>query len=305
MNDLLHRHRWFYRPVMPLPRFSLLLLVATAGCAARATTGTGTSKPDTAVAPPPEPLPPPPEVPAVIRVPNVTPEVRYVVSSTAEIQRDSSGQISSLQLETAATVRLALERDSVSTRGSGVVNAFQVTGYEQLGAKARSMYPEPLTVPFDLLFDSLQARVSVRPPLANECDQPETGATALVRELVVHLPREVRAGQTWNESRVSFVCRAGVPMTLRTTNNFRVDNIEMRGATPVVHLTRTTETSMEGSSAGPWRSVSVRGSGTGAQAIRVHGGTGAVLEIDGRNTLVLQVRDEKVTQSTQLRVRSG
>jgi hypothetical protein len=237
-------------------------------------------------------------------LPRRTQEERYAVESVARVERDSAGRKESAELRTRAFVTFSVERDSVQLRGVGVVDSFAVRGLEQVGGKP-SAPMTPMTVPFEFTIDSAQVRVSVRPALSNLCDAPETGATNLVREMLVRLPRQLDAGATWSDSSASFVCRAGVPITIRTRSSYVVDRVDAREQGVDVYITRTMQLALDGASTVAWRARSVRGTGTGTQSIRIDGRSGALLELNGQSTLMLDVGTDKIRQENQLQVKGA
>jgi hypothetical protein len=293
----------------------VLACAAFAACSSALTPAIPAPAPAPAAAPPPVNRPVPAARPAApaptartmsrLTLPAATPEQRYAVEATARVERDSAGSRETMELRTSARVSLSLQHEAQRTRGSGMVESFIVSGFDR-GAQAAAArgIPAPVAFPFDLTIDSAQIRVSTRPPLANECDRIETAATGLVRDMLVRLPREVAVNDSWQDSSVAFVCRGGVPMAITTRNRYLIERIDARGGDPVLFVARTSETSLEGTSTGAWRTIAVRGSGTGSQALRINGRTGALIELDGQNTLVLTVRDETLTQTGTLRVRS-
>lgn len=282
----------------------MLCGVASTACASRGGTPTsaGTvSEPPPVVVPVPVPPPARPAAPTRVTIPRRVQEQRYRVESVARLERDSSGLKEQAELRTTARILFGIERDALRARGTGVVDSFLVRGLENTSRNA-SAPMQPMTVPFEFSMDSMQVRVAVRPALTNECDAPETGATGLVRDLLVPVPQDVSVGSTWSDSSASFMCRAGVPIVMRVRSRYTVDRIELRDDRVELHITRTMESALEGSSTVAWRARSVRGNGSGTYQIRIDGQTGALLELTGRNTLTLDVRTAQMTQVTELRV---
>ena len=287
------------------PMLISVVLVACASGGAQPTTrdtpspAVSVPRTDTAVS---VPVAPRPRVTRVM-LPLRTQDSRYAVESVARVERDSSGRKESAELRTRALVSFNIERDSVATRGTGVVDSFTVAGLEQVGGRA-SAPMSPLMVPFEFTIDSMQVRVSVRPALSNLCDAPETGATNLVRELLVRLPRQLDSGAAWSDSSASFICRAGVPITIITRSSYIVDRVDAREHGPEVTITRTMQIALDGASTVAWRARSVRGTGTGTQSIRIDGRTGALMELTGQSTLLLDVGTDRIRQENELRVRA-
>lgn len=283
--------------------FPAVLCLALVGCASGPAHPAPNLIDGSITVPVPEVRPVPPRKVSRVVLPRRTEESRYSIESVARVERDSSGNRESAEIRTTALISLTVERDSLQTRGNGVVDSFVVRGLETTGG-VTSASMQPLRVPFEFAIDSNQMRVAVVPALANVCDQPETGATTLVRDLVMRLPRDLVVGATWTDSSAAFVCRAGVPIIIRTKNSYFVDRIDGTEEQNEVFVTRTMETMVEGSSTVAWRARSVRGSGGGTQTIRLNGKTGAIVELDGKTSLTLDVGPDRVTQQVQLTVRA-
>ncbi len=255
---------------------------------------------------PAEPVPTPVVVPALVRasLPATVTERRYEVRSNARVQRDSAGRMDEQRVETTGFVSLSLQRAADGAlRGSGRVDSFAVrvdgapppppvmttlpSGVTQVGGTSRP----PGSVPFDAILDGVSIRIVTRPPLANECDRPEAGATALVRDLLVRIPRSVAVGEQWRDSTASIVCRAGIPITVRSAHRYVMLRIEGEGATSSVIVQRSTTTRLDGVLQSSWRALELTGTGTGREEARVEISSGALQQLRGDGTMTLQVTD--------------
>lgn len=269
------------------------------------------------------PLPAPTPVPAPIERPvanDVRPallslalrhdSVRYAVRSQSRLEQDSAGTPITEQVESTAFVLFALERTGnpaaaapLGLRGSGRIEGFVLSPTTRL-ANARSSaltdvarapgYPTlPLTVPFEAMVDGTITRVAPTPALANECDRPETGATAMARELLVRLPGALAAGSAWADTARVFVCRGGVPVTVQTIATNRVTAIEASGDGPAtrVRVIRDLTIRADGEQASAWRTVSLIGRGRGRQELLVSVPAGVLQELRSESETVFDVRD--------------
>lgn len=231
-------------------------------------------------------------------------ERRYDVRANARVQRDSAGRTDEQRVETTGLVSLTLQRATDGAlRGSGRVDSFAVrvdgappptpvmttlpSGATLTNGSARPQGP----VLFDAILDAVSIRIVTRPPLANECDRPEAGATALVRDLLVRIPRSVAVGDQWRDSTASIVCRAGIPITVRSAHSYVAQRIDGEGATSSVIVQRNTTTRLEGALQTSWRALELTGTGTGRDEARVEISSGALLQLRGDGTMTLQVTD--------------
>lgn len=228
-------------------------------------------------------------VPAVrsrLTIPAVVPETRYRVQTVAQIERDSLGRKDVQRFTSQAQVLLQLRRSADGAfRASGRILGYAITP---------SLSPKPValdSVRFDAVLNGFMLRVASQPPLANECDRPETGALTLVRDLLVRVPSTVSTGDRWRDSTVHIVCRSGVPMTVRTANDYVVAEITGRDADTRVVIRRTSTTRLEGKTSTAWRAVEVAGTGTGTLDAEVLVGSGAVQRVTGTSEMLLSVTD--------------
>ncbi len=169
----------------------------------------------------------------------------------------------------------------------------------------------PRTVAFEARIDAQGGRVVAQPVLANECDRPEASALSLVRELLPRLPLDLRLGQEWSDTSLVFVCRSGLPITVRTTATSRVVSISggPAGANSRVTVARELRTTLEGQLQTAWRTVTVTGAGDGRQEVVVDAPWGSLAALNGSSRVTIRVRDsaqpggaeEVVVQDVELR----
>ncbi len=273
------------RPIAPaLGAMGVLLLWGAAACAP-------------AVAPPPAPaeLPPPISVPvvppvaaAVVRytLPVVVTDTRYQLHSVTDLERDSATRRDTQRVSSEAQVVVRLRR----VPNGGLSATGRVFGY----AVTSALSTTPIAIDslrFDAVLDAQALRVALQPPLANECDRPESGALAMVRDLLLRVPATVAVGDQWRDSTVQVVCRSSLPMTVRTIAEYVVTDA-VRGDDGVhVVVRRSSRTRVAGKSASPWRSVEVTGSGEATLDARISVTSGAVSRWQSTSSLVLTVTD--------------
>ncbi len=250
-------------------------------------------------------------------LPAVSPTARYGVRVRTALTRDSAGRTEQDVVESSARVELTLRRDARgSLRGTGRVDSFTVRASGASVRSASSVGPTPAPVPplsnimFDVLLDSAFVRTSVRPALANECDSPEAAAASMARDLLIRVPPNVVVGTRWRDSVVAFVCRGGVPITMRTTVESTLSGTS--DGDRRLRIRRTIDTRLEGISRSPWRQVEIGGEGSGTQDVQLDVATGSIVELDGESTLMLRVangslrdaaRVQRVVQKSTVQVR--
>lgn len=236
-----------------------------------------------------------------VSLPNQVSEQWYRVETNARIERDSAGTKELVEMRTSARVSLSVLRDSQQTGGSGVVSSFAVEVVENGNVVPQNVV-FPSTVPFEYLVNAAQIRVAVRPALDNECDRAETGATSLVRDLLVRLPSELFENMRWSDSSASFVCRSGVPIVIRSINKYEVTKLERRNNGVEVVVNKTADIQIEGKLVAAWRARSVRGSGVSSQSFRIDGNSGALIGLEGLSKVIFDINGERVTQQLEQRV---
>lgn len=246
------------------------------------------------------PAPPPPRVTAYSVPANVV-DTRYRLESQTTLERDSAGRRETQELTSRALATLRLRR----APHGGFSATGMVSGY--LVSSALSTVPIAIdSLRFDAVLDSLSLRVVSNPPLANECDRPETGALALVRDVLIRIPTTVTIGERWRDSTVQVVCRSSVPIVVRTSSEYVVSDVERDGDQMILLLRRTSVSRVSGTTSSPWRSVEVTGSGDASLDARVALGTGAIQRVRATSTLTLMVTDRTVpthVRSQQVRQR--
>jgi len=262
---------------------------------------------------PAEPIPPvaapvPSAAPSVVMryaIPALVTDSRYQVQSIATLERDSTGHRDTQKLTSNAQVVVRIRR----RLGGG----FDATGrlYGYTVQSALSTTPVAIdSLRFDAVLDSLALRVAMQPPLVNECDRPESGALSLVRDLLIRVPASLSVGDRWRDSTVGLVCRANLPMVVRTIADYVViDTAHNSEDGVLLVIRRTSNAHVEGKLSSPWRSVEVTGVGTATLDALVSVRSGAVRRVHSTSTLTLTatdrttpsaVRTQQVTQRVTL-----
>lgn len=255
-------------------------------------------------------------------MPAVVPSSKYLSEVSATLERDSAGRVLTEHVETRGIITLQGRRDSLGAfRGTGVVDSFTVRGLENTLANSQGESPRstavpvladpPLTVSFDAAFDARNLRVATRPALANECDRRETGATNIVRDVLVRLPRNLTVGQSWQDSSVSFICRLGVPITARTKSSYTIDRADkVQGGIELV-VRRLADTQLAGELKSTWRTMTVAASGRTTHSIRVDATSGVVRTVESDGLLTIKLNDtsrrdgsgnQEIRQKTKSRI---
>lgn len=262
-----------------------------------------------AAPPSPAVVPPAAAAPTVARIalPLRLNSTTWRVASTTRLKAAGGGVTGDEQrLDARALVSWSLTRTAQGAlRATGQVDSFTVASTLDSagsrpngGGKATTKAPSGATAAslsaslgsmllVEATIDSAMARVSVRPPLANECDRPEASAAALARELLVRIPDGVARGESWRDSSAALVCRSGVPITVYTTT---VSTLETLNDERVV-IARQITTRLDGKGGSAFRALELSGSGTGTQRVEVRVSDGSVSKLEGTSTLTLQLRE--------------
>jgi len=308
------------RPMLRRTIVAAVLAISLSGCTHSASVAPVRATAPVPVAAPAVVAP----LPARITIARTVAERSYTVQSSATIERDSAGRTDTQRIDTRASIALSMTRtDDGALRGSGRVDAFTVqlsgagvvvplpsSGLSSSATATKQVRPSgfaPLL--FDAALEATSVRVTARPPLINECDRNEAGATTLVHDLLVRVPSTIVVGASWRDSISSVLCRVGIPITVRAVHEYVVQSVDGSGATTAIRIRRTIATRLDGKVGSAWRTLELSGTGTGANDIRVDATSGAVQSIDGQYVLTLQLiergrssapKSQRVTQKTTL-----
>ena len=258
-------------------------VMSASGCAA----GSGpVARPTPASSPVPDAPPAPPPSAARYAIPALVTDTRYRIESVTLFERDSAGRKESQRSTSKAQSVIRLRRAaSGAFEGTGRVFGYSVSS---------PLSPSPVaydSLRFVAVQDARELRVVMQPPLANECDRPETGALTLVRDLLVRVPTSVAIGETWRDSTVQIVCRASLPLIVRTAAQYVVMDVSRGDDGMLVAIRRTTTSRVDGRITSPWRTVDVVGTGSGLLDIAVSVATGAVRHVQGTSTMTMTMTD--------------
>ena len=239
--------------------------------------------------PTPVPVPTAPVDVSPVRyaIPSVVTDTRYRLESVAAFERDSAGRRDTQQQTSRADVMVRMRRSA----NGALAATGRISGY----AVQSALSTVPIAIDslrFEAVLDGTALRVVLQPPLANECDRPETGALALVRNLLIRVPATIAVGESWRDSTVSVVCRSSVPLIFRNTNTYTVVDAERGRDGMELMIRRTTLSRVEGKTATAWRSIEVSGVGSSALDARLSVFSGAVQRIQESSTLTLTVSDK-------------
>lgn len=265
-------------------------------------------------APLPSPAAPSP-VPARIDARRVALPLRVAsatwrVSSVARVKVAGGGVTGAAadeqRIESRGLISWSVERTGAGAlRASGQVDSFTVRTSFDAG-KGGMLPTMPALLLLEAVMDSATVRVTTKPLLANECDRPEAGASAMARELLVRIPNGILAGERWRDSSVTLICRSGVPMTVHTTVTSTLESID----DAMLVVRRESVSRIDGKSGSPFRSLELAGTSTGSQRVEIGAQRGTVERLEGTSTLTLQAterlsgappRVQQVTQRVEIR----
>lgn len=251
---------------------------------------------------------------------------RYEVRLRTTLRLDSLGTPVEEQMSSEGTIALQGQRGPSATspslqalRANGRVESYRLSSSPRVRAARASALPGAsaslpasegvVSTMFEAVFDSVLARVTPTPALANECDQPAAAAVGLARELLLRLPEALSEGQRWQDTARVFSCRNGVPITLQLVHDTRVTALSSDGRQAT--LERTVETRADGRLALGWRTVSVQGTGSARYTITLRVPEGVVDRVAGGGEMRFDASDSarpsarvtRVDQRTQYEAR--
>lgn len=261
--------------------------------------------------------------PMRLRLPGVLPTTRWRVSTEASVElQDHPLEHASAS----ALVSWTLNRgNDGSLRGSGVVDSFSVTSTvraDSAGAvstgvaaaagvvssaaadSARSAPPyvsaqrllQPLPrLSIAVVLDSVSESLVLSPVPSTDCDQPEMGAAALARYLLVRIPDGVSVGSIWRDSTVVQICRSGVPIEVETLVTSTLDSV----SDVSLAITRRINARYAGSGGSAFRSFELSGVSEALQQVLVDAVSAAVISVSGTETLVLEVSERMPSAPTR------
>lgn len=259
--------------------------------------------------PAPAPAPAPVATPSRIVLPSRLPMTTWRVQSVARVKVSGGGVTGAAadeqRIESTGQVSWSAERQpSGALRATGQVDSFTVrTSFD--GQRATMLPATPVMVFLEATLDSTLTRIATRPPLANECDRPESGAASLARDLLVRVPNGAAAGDTWKDSVVTLICRSGVPLTVYTTVKSRLEKL---GPDQLL-VRREIVSRLEGKGGSAFRALELTGTAQGSQRVEIAPQRGTVERLEGSSTLTLTAierlpgappRTQQIVQRTEL-----
>lgn len=279
-------------------------VIALAGCGGPALT-------PAVPTPVPAPVrsPGPVAAPSRVSLPSRLPMTTWRVQSVARVKVTGGGVTGAAaeeqRVESGGLVSWSAERQPRGAlRATGQVDSFTVrTSFD---TQRGTMLPTaPAIVLLEATLDSAFMRVATRPPLANECDHPEAGALSLARDLLVRVPNGLGSGDRWKDSSVTLICRSGVPLTVYTTVNSRLETVD---ADRLV-VRREIVSRVEGKGGSAFRALELIGTAQGSQRVEIAPQRGTVERLEGSSTLTLTAierlpgapaRSQQIVQRTEI-----
>lgn len=282
----------------------VVTLVMLGACAGPALTP-AVPAPIPASAPLPAPVSAAPRVTLPARLPLTTWRMQSVTRVKISGGGVSGAAADEQRVETSALVSWSAERQNTGAlRAMGQVDSFTVrTSFD--GQRGTMLPSTPAMILLEATLDSALTRVSTRPPLANECDRPEAGAGSLARDLLVRVPNGVSVGDRWKDSSVTLICRSGVPLTVYTTVNSRLEQL----SDDALIVRRDLSSRLEGKGGSAFRALELSGTAQGSQRVEIAPQRGTVERLEGSSTLTLTaterlpgapVRTQQIVQRTEL-----
>lgn len=189
-------------------------------------------------------------------------------------------------------------------RIAGMVTAFEV----RLSSDDPWRAPAGVTLPFSFVAVHEEPRASprVRTPDIAACGVPNAAAVQSWRELWLELPPTLRAGDVWEDSTTSSLCRDSIPLAVTTVRRFEALGSHLRGDIQVVTLRRTSRTRLEGVGRQFGEEVRLEGAGEGELLLQVSLAGGVIVAGEGtselRMTLTGRRRVQRLVQESTLTI---
>ena len=266
-----------------------------------------------------------------MRLPGAVPATRWRVSTEASIElqdhplehasasalvswtlnRGSDGSLRGSGVVDSFTVITTVSADSGSAVSAGVAATAGVAG-SATADSGRSAPPaaaadtaadtaarrffQPLPrLSIDVVLDSISESLVLSPLPSTDCDQPEMGAAALARYLLVRIPDGVSVGSTWRDSTVVQICRSGVPIEVETLITSTLDSVNDASLV----ITRRINARYAGSGGSAFRSFELSGVSEALQQVLVDAVSAAVISVSGTETLVLEASERMPSAPTR------
>ena len=216
---------------------------------------------------------------------------RFVVTTDAaiELSADSGSRSESRRTVAHMTYRIGPRATGMRVI-TGTVDSFTVSPVPTPGVSG-ALIPAP--VAFRGSIDAARRIVDLRPavpaPVASDCGTPTQALYGLVRETIVLPLPTLYAGQTWNDSTTSTVCRGDVPLTTRARHQYRVEGAVLYDGVEALHLTRATTLDLAGQGAQRGVSFTVGGRGTARTDLYLAPASGRLLGSSTESDLELDV----------------
>jgi hypothetical protein len=146
--------------------------------------------------------------------------------------------------------------------------------------------------------------------IPDSCDSEKDVARRLAGRILVRVPLGLNPGTTWQDTTHATTCRGGIPLSIRTVNNYRAYHPVDPSRSSLVHVDRTTEVMLSGSGFQGNHPVSVTGTGHGQGNLVFELARGLFLQSDGQSSLTLvfdvsgQTQTIHQTSGTKVRLRN-
>lgn len=213
----------------------------------------------------------------------------YVVTSQAlvHVEGDSLG---AREDSVATRARFSLRVSPANAPRGVVVTVDSFLVSPTRGAPLASALAIPLA--FQAQLDESLRRIDFlaeQPMLGAPCTGPAFTLLAVARDLVAPLPATVEKGARWTESGSHQLCRGGVPLTVASRHEWRVDDIVEQEGRTLVRLHRETQATIAGSGSGRRAGARIDGTSRAAADYLVDPQTGRLHHATVASTAELKV----------------
>lgn len=138
-----------------------------------------------------------------------------------------------------------------------------------------------------------------RPAAQDPCTSTPHVPLGAIRDLLIRIPEALTIGRQWSDTGSFVTCRDGVRLDVFSRREFRVAGYERRGLGGVLHITRSGQTALHGTSVRGDDTTHVDGAGTSSMSYDVDPITGAIVSASGTGTLDVVVRGATKSQRAQ------
>jgi hypothetical protein len=227
--------------------------------------------------------------------------VSYVVTTdgAVTVEGDTSGTRSD-SAHTRARLSYRLSPENAPLGVLVTVDSFFVS--TRAGTPMQNVLQIPVV--FQAMLDAAHSHVTFaeqQPMMGTPCAGPQETLLALAADLAPSLPPTLERGARWTERTTASTCRAGVPLTVESTHEWKVEGDEEQGGVRTVRLTRATRSRVHGTGTGRRTGASIDGESQVDAQLWVDPALGRVRALEATTRSDLRVKER--ADGPEIRVR--